>query len=75
MGVVTRWVTDTDDGHSQWYIERFRRMAAEGADHAAAAGLTLEHRFATWDLRPWQGDAPFAVTILRRPAEGASPPR
>jgi SAM-dependent methyltransferase len=35
--------------------------------HAAAAGLELEHRFATWDLRPWQDDAPFAVTVLRRP--------
>jgi SAM-dependent methyltransferase len=34
---------------------------------AAAAGLALEHRFATWDLRPWQDDAPFAVTVLRRP--------
>lgn len=33
----------------------------------AAAGLELEHRFATWDLRPWQDDAPFAVTVLRRP--------
>ena len=35
--------------------------------HSAAAGLLLEHRFATWDLRPWQDDAPFAVTALRRP--------
>jgi SAM-dependent methyltransferase len=34
---------------------------------AAAAGLVLEHRFATWDLRPWQDDSPFAVTVLRRP--------
>jgi 2-polyprenyl-3-methyl-5-hydroxy-6-metoxy-1,4-benzoquinol methylase len=33
--------------------------------HAAAAGLALEHRFATWDLRPWQPDAPFSVTVLR----------
>jgi SAM-dependent methyltransferase len=36
--------------------------------HCAAAGLVLEHRFATWDLRPWQADASFAVTVLRRPA-------
>jgi SAM-dependent methyltransferase len=35
--------------------------------HAAAAGLVLEHRFATWDLRPWHNDAPFAVTVLRLP--------
>lgn len=34
---------------------------------AAAAGLQVEHRFATWDLRPWQDDAQFAVTVLRRP--------
>lgn len=32
---------------------------------AAAAGLRLEHRFATWDLRPWHDDADFAVTVLR----------
>jgi SAM-dependent methyltransferase len=35
--------------------------------HSAAVGLILEHRFATWDLRPWQDDAAFAVTVLRRP--------
>jgi hypothetical protein len=34
----------------------------------AAAGLVLEHRFATWDLRPWREDADWAVTVLRRPA-------
>ena len=32
MSTPPRWFTDTDDGHSQWYIERFRTMAAEGAD-------------------------------------------
>ena len=32
----------------------------------SAAGFTLEHRFATWDLRPWHADAPFAVSVLRR---------
>ncbi|MEU8004326.1 methyltransferase domain-containing protein [Catellatospora sp. NPDC049111] len=36
--------------------------------HAADAGLLVEHRFATWDLRPWRDDADFAVTVLRRPA-------
>jgi len=30
------------------------------------ACLRLEHRFATWDLRPWTEDADFAVTVLRR---------
>ncbi|UYM03560.1 class I SAM-dependent methyltransferase [Solicola gregarius] len=35
---------------------------------AATAGLTREHRFATWDLRPWDDAASFAVTVLRVPA-------
>jgi 2-polyprenyl-3-methyl-5-hydroxy-6-metoxy-1,4-benzoquinol methylase len=34
--------------------------------HAAAAGLVPEHRFATWDLRPWRSGSPFSVTVLRR---------
>ena len=33
----------------------------------AAAGLVLEHRFATWDLRPWRDGATFAVSVFRRP--------
>ncbi|MEQ4305122.1 class I SAM-dependent methyltransferase [Plantactinospora sp. B6F1] len=36
---------------------------------ARAAGLRQEHRFATWDLRPWRDGADFAVTVLRRPAD------
>ncbi|WBB71202.1 hypothetical protein O7602_15680 [Micromonospora sp. WMMD1128] len=97
MAKPTRWVTDTEPGHSQWYVDRFRRLAAEGADLAGearlidalvppgarildagcgtgrvaaalAAGLRPEHRFATWDLRPWRDDAGFVVTVLRRPA-------
>ena len=39
MARPTRWVTDTGEGHSQWYIERFRTMAAEGADLAGEARL------------------------------------
>ena len=31
-----------------------------------AAGLRLEHRFATWDLRPWEEGSDFAVSVLRR---------
>lgn len=39
MARPTRWVTDTKEGHSEWYIERFRTMAAEGADLAGEARL------------------------------------
>jgi SAM-dependent methyltransferase len=39
MAQPTRWVTDTGEGHSQWYIERFRTMAAEGNDLAGEARL------------------------------------
>jgi 2-polyprenyl-3-methyl-5-hydroxy-6-metoxy-1,4-benzoquinol methylase len=39
-------------------------------DHAAAAGLEVEQRFSTWDLRPWRPDAPFAVSVLRPSHEG-----
>ncbi len=35
-----RWFTETKDGHSQWYLDRFRALAAEGAD------LLGEARFA-----------------------------
>lgn len=35
----------------------------------AAAGLRIEHRFATWDLRAWHDDADFAVTVLRHVLE------
>ena len=31
-----------------------------------AAGLQVEQRFATWDLRPFTDDADFAVTVARR---------
>ncbi|WP_406069182.1 class I SAM-dependent methyltransferase [Micromonospora sp. NBC_01638] len=48
--------------------ERGYPLTAFDAD-AVAAGLRVEQRFATWDLRPWRDDAPFAVSILRRPAD------
>ncbi len=35
--------------------------------HLTAAGLVLEQRFATWDVRPWREDADFAVSVLRLP--------
>ena len=47
----------TDRGYS---LDDFDR-------HCAVAGLDLEQRFATWDLRPWRDDAGFAVTVLRKP--------
>ncbi|MFZ2238993.1 MAG: class I SAM-dependent methyltransferase [Gordonia amarae] len=34
-----RWLTDTKPGHSEWYIERFRKMAADGDDLAGEARL------------------------------------
>lgn len=39
MSRPTRWVTENADGHSQWYVERFRRLASEGADLAGEARL------------------------------------
>lgn len=39
MAEPTRWVTDTKPGHSEWYVERFRRMAAEGDDLAGEARM------------------------------------
>ena len=39
MTPTPRWFTDTKDGHSQWYIDRFRDLAAEGADLAGEARL------------------------------------
>ena len=38
---------------------------------AAAVGLTVEHRFATWHLDPWRDDADWAVTVLRGRIEAA----
>lgn len=42
------------------------RLALDAFDRAVeAAGLRVEHRFATWDLRAWHPTADFAVTVLR----------
>lgn len=49
--------------------DRHYDLAAFDAD-LAAAGFVLEHRFATWDLRPWRAGADFAVSVLRVPAAG-----
>lgn len=37
-------------------------------DDIAQLGLRVEHRVATWDLIPLNGDDDFAVTILRTPS-------
>ncbi len=43
-----------------------RHLAPADFDRSVAeAGLRLEHRFATWDLRAWHDDADFAVSVLR----------
>jgi len=39
MARPTRWETDTDEDHSTWYVERFRNLAAEGADLEGEARL------------------------------------
>ena len=39
MPSPTRWVTETKPGHSQWYVDRFRAMAADGDDLGGEARL------------------------------------
>ncbi len=48
-----------------FHTDRYDMM--EFDRHLRAAGFDLEHRFATWDLRPWRPDADFAVSVLRKP--------
>jgi predicted TPR repeat methyltransferase len=48
-------------------LDRGYSLDAFDAD-AVLAGLTLENRFATWDLRAWTPHSAFAVTVLRTPA-------
>lgn len=46
-----------------------RALALNDFDRSVAdAGLTIEHRFATWDLSAWHDGADFAVTVLRHPS-------
>lgn len=42
--------------------DREYTVEAQDAD-AAAVGLTLQHRFATWQLTPYQDDADWAVSV------------
>ena len=39
---------------------------AQYDEHAAAAGLTLAERFATWDRQPWVDGGTYAVSVHRR---------
>ena len=39
MAERPRWFTETKDGHSEWYVERFRTAAAEGIDITGEARL------------------------------------
>lgn len=50
-------------------LDRGYTLDAFDAD-AQLAGLRLENRFATWDLRAWTPHSPFAVTVLRTPPAG-----
>ncbi len=43
MTTPPRWFTETKDGHSQWYIERFRTMAAEGVDLGGRGATGRRH--------------------------------
>jgi 2-polyprenyl-3-methyl-5-hydroxy-6-metoxy-1,4-benzoquinol methylase len=55
-----------DDGFVITGFHVNRELSLERFDECVdAAGLRVEHRFATWDLRAWHGDADFAVTVLR----------
>ena len=39
MSETPRWFSETKEGHSQWYIERFRKMARDGEDLAGEARM------------------------------------
>ena len=39
MTDTPRWFSETKEGHSQWYIERFRKMARDGEDLAGEARM------------------------------------
>lgn len=39
MTDIPRWFTGTKDGHSEWYVDRFRQLAADGADLGGEARL------------------------------------
>jgi hypothetical protein len=51
-------------------VSGFQLQRSYGLDeydaHCAAAGLTLEARYATWDQAPFPGDVSYAVSVSRR---------
>lgn len=51
-------------GHSRWYIQRFRDMAARGEDQAGEARLP-ELLMSAWDVRPFTPRSDFLVAPLR----------
>ncbi len=51
---------------SGFATDRVYTVADLDAD-AAAVGLVVESRFATWHLDPWLADSDWAVTVLVRP--------
>ncbi|TQF73885.1 class I SAM-dependent methyltransferase [Rhodococcus spelaei] len=48
----------------------YRYTVEEFDADLVATGFVVEHRFATWDLRPWREGADWAVTVARKPAQG-----
>ena len=61
------WVAENHDGRIVVGFHTNRELALDDFDEAVVeAGLHLDLRLATWDLRPWADDADFAVSILRR---------
>ena len=64
LSSVARHVTPAGFVVVGFHVDRHLTLA-EFDEHVAAAGLRLEHRFATWDLRAWHDDADFAVSVLR----------
>ena len=72
---VLRHVADhvVDDGFVAvgFHISKLALASFEKA--VADAGLAIEQKFATWDLRAWHPEADFVVAILRRPSALPAP--
>lgn len=65
VGVLERFRAHlASEGRAVIGFQTERYAVADFDDHVAQAGLVLEQRFATWDLRPWHEHADFAVSVL-----------